>query len=142
MRLWPMTHIPNSGRTRLKAAGSQAHRSSGSEISGHHLHRGDRQKFSRGPGVPCTEIKVFCRAFIRQLYALPSPTNFSPACTGCQKKAVFAIMDNQNLPNHFPPLRGEVSPHPFGKKMRFGLRSDFFHFCQKVKKTCLEWEMQ
>ena len=53
MRLWPMTHIPNSGRTRLKAAGSQAHRSSGSEISGHHLHRGDRQKFSRGAGVPC-----------------------------------------------------------------------------------------
>ena len=57
MRLLPMKQIPNSGRTRLKAAGSQAHRSSGSEISGHHLHRGDRQKFSRGPGVPCTKKK-------------------------------------------------------------------------------------
>ena len=113
--------IPNSGRTRLKAAGSQAHRSSGSEISGHHLHRGDRQKFSRGPGVPMKLKKVFTRAFIRQLYALPSPTNFSPACTGCQKKVVFAIMDNQNLPNHFFPLGGEFFPRSFGKKTDFPL---------------------
>ena len=116
MRLWPMTHISNSGRTRLKAAGSQAHRSSGSEISGHHLHRGDRQKFSRGPGVPWILKKVFCTVFFRSLHALPPPTNFSPACTGCQNKVAFAIMDNQNLPNHFFPLRGEFFPRPFGKK--------------------------
>ena len=121
MRVLPTTHIPNSGRTRLKAAGSQAHRSSGSEISGHHLHRGDRQKFSRGHGVPCTNKKVFCILFFRPLHALPLPTNFSPACTGCQKKVVFAIMDNQNLPNPFFPLHGEFFPRPFGKKIDFPL---------------------
>ena len=118
-------HIPNSGRTRLKAAGSQAHRSSGSEISGHHLHRGDRQKFSRGPRVPCTNKKGFCTVNFRSLHALPLPTNFSPACTGCQKKVVFAIMDNQNLPNRFFALHGELFPRPFGKKMYFPSKSYF-----------------
>ena len=126
MRLLPMTQIPNSGRTRLKAAGSQAHRSSGSEISGHHLHRGDRQKFSRGPGVPCSNKKGFCSVFFRPLHALPLPTNFSPACTGCQKKVVFAIMDNQNLPNRFFPLHGELFPRPFGRKMYFPPESYIF----------------
>ena len=125
MRLLPMTHIPNSGRTRLKAAGSQAHRSSGSEISGHHLHRGDRQKFSRGPGVPWILKKVISIVFLRGLHALPLPTNFSPACTGGQKKVVFAIMDNQNLPNRFFPLHGELSPRPFGRKMYFPSNSYF-----------------
>ncbi len=132
MRLLPMTQIPNSGRTRLKAAGSQAHRSSGSEISGHHLHRGDRQKFSRTPGVPWSEKKVISIVFFRLVYALPLPTNFPPACTGCQKKVVFAIMDNQNLPNRFSPLHGEFFPRPFGKKMYFPLKSYFFTLAQKI----------
>ena len=126
MRLLPRTQIPNSGRTRLKAAGSQAHRSSGSEISGHHLHRGDRQKFSRGPGVPCTNKKEISSLFVRSLHALPLPTNFSPACTGCQKKVVFAIMDNQNLPNRFFPLHGELFPRPFGRKMYLPSNPYFF----------------
>ena len=132
MRLLPMAHIPNSGRTRLKAAGSQAHRSSGSEISGHHLHRGDRQKFSRGPGVPCTKIKVISIVFFRFWHALPLPTNFSPACTGCQKKVVFAIMDNQNLPNRFFPLHGELFPRPFGKKMYSPSESYFLTTPSKI----------
>ena len=132
MRLLPMTHIPHSGRTRLKAAGSQAHRSSGSEISGHHLHRGDRQKFSRGPGVPWIFKKVCCTLFVRSLHALPLPTNFSPACTGCQKKVVFAIMDNQNLPNRFSPLHGEFFPRPFGKEVCFPLKSYFFTTPSKI----------
>ena len=81
--------------------------------------------------MPCTEKKVFCRAFIWQLYVLPLPDNFSAAYTWCPKQVVFVIMDNQNLPRYFFPLRGELFPRPFGKKIDFGLRSNFFSFSPK-----------
>ena len=120
MRLLPMTQIPNSGRTRLKAAGSQAHRSSGSEISGHHLHRGDRQKFSRGPGVPCTDKKVHCRVLSGSCTRFRSPTTFPLPAPGARKRwylrswttRTFRIDFSRSMASFFlVPLAQRCIPH-------------------------------
>ncbi len=133
MRLLPMTQIPNSGRTRLKAAGSQAHRSSGSEISGHHLHRGDRQKFSRTPGVPWSEKKSFLSFFFPACVRASAPHQLSPCLHWLPEKGGICDHGQPEPSESIFPAPWRVFSSSLWQKDPFSIQITLFYI--SVKKS-------
>ena len=67
--------------------------------------------------MPCTEKKVSSGFFCQGLHVLPLPTNFSPACLGCQNKVVDGFMCLEIFEKSIWTASGEPLARSFDKKM-------------------------
>ena len=88
--------------------------------------------------MPCTEKKVSSVFFCLGLHVLPLPTNFSPACFGCQNKVVDGFMCLEIFEKSIWTASGEPLARSFDKKMVLAPKPTISFFDHNFRRSILE----